>query len=249
MNQELFAALVEERSIFRQFSSSLHAGDYELFYSPESSQVPHWNLAYPSLPGMGNPSESTAKALAAKYASLNVNGHFASADPGFARQAAEESEYFRLDERPAPTATKAASVAEVDNHEDDLPRFCDTIQEVFALNNETRAYFEKKMRLLATRPDSRFYVVKKGSVVVGACSTFRTEGGGDFLFNVAVREEFQGQGLARAVIQYAAERSGRPLYIYSHNPIMREGILPAAGFRSLGVLYCVPLSPAPGGQP
>jgi GNAT superfamily N-acetyltransferase len=247
VNQELFNALVEERSIFAQFNSRADTAEYELFYSPDSSQVPHWNLAYPKGPFRNEPSAAAAEEISGRYRALGVAGHFASEDPRFAALAAEESEYFRL---AGPVdAEPLAPVDEVDNHESGLTAFCDTVQLAFSFTQETRAYFEKKMRILAERAGSRFYVVKRGQEVMGACSTFRTVNGADFLFNVATLPAYQGRGVARSVIQYAAKQSVRPLYTYSHNPAMRQNILPTIGFRSLGVLYCVPLSAAGKARP
>lgn len=240
MNKELMKCLVEERSIFRNFSSNKIIGNYEAFKSPDSDQVPHWNLCYPLSDQTTIPSVGELNDLKEFYESVKINGHILCTDDKYSSKSKEESEYFILDK-----SIDNTSPQEVDNltHDpENLSQFTKVIQQCFDFNDQTTSYFESKMNVLAKRPNSHFYVVRARGSVIGCCSTFRTDGNCDFLFNVATLPSARNSGAAKSVIHYSARQSVLPIYTYSHHVAMRKSVLPHAGFRSIGRVYCVPLA-------
>lgn len=241
MAKELFSCLEQERSIFRNFSSYSNIGDFQAFCSQGLSQVPHWNLAYPTKIGKEIPESDEFKKLKSYYESNETPGNLVVTDkqnigPIFA----EESEYFSISDLPSLDVSSQVNV--MTHVESELDQFCNLIQLCFSLEERMTLYFKSKMAMLQNREGTKFYIIKVKDKIVGGCSVFGTDNGSSFMFNVATHPSQQGNGVARDVIGYAAKMSPKPLYTYSHNPIMRESILPRLGFRSIGTVWCVPLN-------
>lgn len=240
MNKELMKCLDEERSIFRDFSSHQLIGNFEAFKTPDSEQVPHWNLCYPVNDAATSLPPLELDKLIAYYDTDKLTGHILVTDDEYRSKSKEESEYFILDK--TGQVVGARVVDNLSHDPENLSQFTKVIQQCFDFNDQTAAYFEEKMNIFAKRVNSHFYVVRHQNEVIGCCSTFRTEGNCDFLFNVATLSSARNSGAAKSVIGYAAKQSVLPMYTYSHNDAMRNAVLPQAGFRSIGRAYCVPLS-------
>lgn len=239
MTEDFFTCLSEERSIFRNFNSYSDLGDFQVFHSPGSDEIPHWNLAYPiNLQKLIPNSQDLAK-LKSYFKGKNLSGHLAVIDQRFASKFSEESEYFAINS--SPIIEPDSKVNLMTHVESELDQFCDLIQISFSLEDRTVSYFRKKMAMLQNRPGTKFYIMKLNAQIVGGCSVFTTDNCSSFMFNVATHPSMQGGGIAKEIIAYAAKMSIRPLYTYSHNPIMRESILPNLGFSAIGTLWCVPL--------
>lgn len=239
-NHLLFTSLSEERSIFQSFNSFENIGSFELFSSPGLDEIPHWNLAYPLISSVPYPSTEDFEKINAYYSKMLTQGHLLVQDSKFSSIANEESEYFQLND--TPNLIDQNFSKEMSHTDSDLDRFCELIQTSFSLQKRTAEYFRKKMELLRQRPESKFFVVTIGKEIIGGCSTFRTENGSTFMFNVATHPKMQNKGIARDIIAYAALKSSKPFYTYSHNTIMRKTILPNLGFSSIGTVWCVPLN-------
>lgn len=238
-NSLLFTCLREERSIFRSFNSFENIGNFELFSSPGLDEVTHWNLAYPTNSSFLFPRSEDFVKMNSYYDKLAVQGHLLVDDSRFTRIAKEESEYFQLNDSPLVTEQNFSS--EMSHTDSDLDQFCELIQISFSLQKKTAEYFRKKMELLSLRTDSKFFVIKIGRNIIGGCSTFKTDNGSTFMFNVATHPKMQNRGIGRDIIAYAALKSSKPFYTYSHNAVMRKSILPNLGFTSIGTIWCVPL--------
>lgn len=239
-NDLLFACLAEERSIFRDFNSYKDIGNFQVFSSPGLSEIAHWNLAYPLKSSHLTPNPEELRSIKLLFKQQNLSGHILVTDKNQSGGSAEESEYFLL--TGAPKLDKSSLVNEMTHVESELEQFCNLIQTSFSLKSETIAYFKIKMTMLSVRSETKFYIIKLQNNIVGGCSTFRTDSGATFMFNVAIHPRVQKRGLAKDIISYAAKKNTTPLYTYSHNPIMRESILPSIGFTSIGTIWCRPVS-------
>jgi len=239
ISKDFFQCLDQERSIFRDFSSYSNIGDFQVFCSPGLSEIPHWNLAYPLVFSKHLPTEGELHNLKEYFHAKQLTGHLALSDKALAGAAAEESEYFAI--QGLPNLDKDSRVGQMTHIESELEQFCDLIKISFSLSDETISYFKNKMAMLQKRPGTKFFIIKLQDKIVGGCSVFVTDNGASFMFNVATHPDVQGGGMAKEIIAYASKMSPKPLYTYSHNPIMRESILPRLGFTSLGTLWCVPL--------
>jgi hypothetical protein len=246
MTKDFFLCLEQERSIFRNFSSYQDIGDYQVFCSQGLSQIPHWNLAYPKVFGKDLPSQNELADLLKYYQLKDTPGNIICTEKSFVEKSSEESEYFTISG--APTLEKDTQVNEMTHIESELDQFCDLIQLCFSLENEMAAYFKQKMAMLQNRPGTKFYIIKLKDKIVGGCSVFVTDNGSSFMFNVATHPAMQGKGVAQEIIGYACKVCPKPLYTYSHNPVMRESVLPRLGFKSIGTIWCVPLEVAKAGQ-
>ena len=238
-NSPLFNALSQERSIFRSFNSFERIGNFEIFSSPGLDEIPHWNLAYPTISSVSLPPSQDFEKINSYYDDLSVQGHLLVQDSIFSGFATEESEYFQLND--SAIVSDRRFYKEMSHTDSDLDHFCELIQNSFSLQKKTTEYFRSKMELLRFRTDSKFFVVKIGKDIVGGCSTFRADNGSTFMFNVATLPKMQNRGIARDIIAYAALKSSKPFYTYSHNTVMRKTILPNLGFTPIGTIWCVPL--------
>lgn len=228
----LFQALKEEQSIFRHFSHYIKKNNHTCFWSPEINTVPHWNLVYPDEQGL----EIDLDCIKKLYFENSLTPHIIRfTQPKRVESISEEIEYFFLDKM-------KLNVNKVVHHDishldGDLDHFCEIIKKAFDFDIKTSQFFYQKMNCLYEQPNSKFYTINKKGSVIGCSSTFRTENGYDFMFNIATLPEFQRRGVAKSIIQYVTQVSERSLLIYSHNPIMREVILPKLGYKSLGSVW------------
>lgn len=102
--------------------------------------------------------------------------------------------------------------------------------------NEDSAQIHKLIHLVGINPTGldwkRFVVIANESDEIIACGQIKPHGEGvQELASIAVRPEFQGQGLARRVIESLLADSPRPLYLMcrsSMGPLYEK-----FGFRSL----------------
>lgn len=185
------------------------------------------------------PTASELRLLIEHYRELGVQGHLVVTEPGTSHSAAEESGYFALFGDIANDPTLA--VQQISHRPENLSEFASVIQRCFSLSDQAIEYFRSKMIVLSEQKNSRFYVVAMKSEVVGCVSTFQTSDGSDFLFNWATLPHAERQGVGKSILAYAASKSSRPLYTYSHNPQARQ-IFERLGFEFLGSVYCVPLN-------
>jgi GNAT superfamily N-acetyltransferase len=241
MSQELSTLLREEESIFRNFNSYRRlSAECVAYASPDSQQIPHWNMVYPP---DGNHRYTPGELRLAQdfYSESKLTGHVLVTGDEWADRCAEISEYFVADETPgavaqAPEITEFSTAAGTD-----LDDFCGIIQAAFALSEGTTSYFRKKMGTLSAAVSSRFWIIEYQGRRCGTASIFKTNLGSDFLFNFGVLPEFQNKHLGKAMLEYVLSRTESKVYTYSHNPVMRETLLPAAGFRSVQKAYVVSL--------
>lgn len=241
MNTDMSVLLREEESVFQRFNTYKRVSDKcTAFASPASQQIPHWNLVYPpdlkhryTIEELG-----TAEAF---YSASKLHGHVLVAGAAWAARSAETVEYF-VTKAGLAAGGNAAEIEEFTSPDGaDLAEFCSIVQTSFGLSDQTTAYFRDKMAVLAEAVASRFLIIEYQGRRCGTASTFRTHLGSDFLFNFGVLPEFRNKNLGRAMLQHVVRRSGNTVYTYSDNPIMRDTLLPSAGFRSLETTHAVPL--------
>lgn len=242
MGQKTIAtAMREEQSIFRRFNSFKKLSrSCTAFASPDSKQVPHWNLVYPpSLKHRYSPDE--VRAARSFYSRVGVPGHVLVAGDEWISSSAESVEYFVC----GPARHRSSNQKQVEEFSSpdgaDLGDFCDIVRACFGFSAGTARYFRRKMEILARAVPSRFWIIEYEGRRCGTASVFRTDDDSGFLFNFGVLPQFRNKDLGAAMLRHLVQRSGKTVYTYSHNPIMREHLLPEAGFRSLGITHAVPI--------
>lgn len=235
-------ALTQEQSVFRVFSSRRRISRHcTAFACPGIDEVPHWNTVYPTHAShIYSPGE--LRDIRRFYGALGVTPHIMTFDAMWADQSAETSEYFYVDQELSADQTGLAIDQFSSIPDTDLGTFCAIIQRAFQLNDPTTAYFREQMAKLAMEEGSKFWIVSFDGARCGCTSTFKTVDGSDFMFNFAILPEFQGQGLGARMLNYIFRAVNRPLYTYSDNPVMRNTLLPNAGFSTLGVVHIVALA-------
>ena len=246
LNKQLMTLLRAEQDIYKTFSSHRNISkEVVAFWSPGSNQVPHWNTLYPS--SFENAYTEVELALASElYKSNGLTGHLMSLEKRSSARFNEVAEYFAFEsgeshsDKERPFVSRADSMFTL-NSSQDLPVFVGVVSEVFGLNKVTQELFFAKMQLLSQRRGSKFWVMSYDREICGALSTFMAADGSHFMFNVAVLPKFQKIGLGAEMIRFCASQSGGALYTYSHNPHMRESLLPKSGFTSVGTVYLYPL--------
>ncbi len=240
MSDNLAAAIREEQNIFKVFSSFLeYSKELSLFYSPDTTDVPHWNLVYPKLTSYTY-SQADIAFCKKFYQEKNLIGHLLQTDKAYKNLANEVSEYFAIDSTQLISNSKSDSCKIISDR--DFPLFVKIVAQVFNFNAQTEQFFEKKMRLFLGKKDTKFFVFTLEDKICGTLSSFRSSKDTNFLFNMAILPEYENLGLGTNLIGCALKALKGRTYIYSHNLKMRNYILPKLGFQSLGEIFLVPLN-------
>lgn len=241
--EPLDLAISQEQSIFRLFSCHAKISNrLTAFHAPDSNEVAHWDSAYPN--SMTTKLTRDELALVKQYyKDHDKSGYILSGLPEHRDKSVDTNSYFALKESIGdrdidPKSMDKFSAPDLGT----LDFFSETIGKCFNLNEETVDFFRKKMVTIKKSVKSHFYVVHYDGNPCGVCSTFRTQNGSDFLFNVGVLPEFRMNGVASQMILFVASQAKTPLYTYTPNDSMRDSILPAAGFKFIGDVYTVPVS-------
>lgn len=240
-SSRLMTILGQEQSVFKVFSDYEElSDDCTAFVNPDSDEIPHWNMVYPE---KFDHRYSRTELAGAKlfYQNRGRMPHLMLFGDRWRERATETSEYFHVDDR-IGSGLPVMDISEFSTISDnDLDDFCQIVQVAFGVNDLTIAYFRKKMGMLSRREGTKFWIVSYNGRRCGCVSTFRTQDGSDFMFNFAVLPEFQGLNIGTRMLRYIIEHTSRPLYTYSHNPAMRESLLPNSGFVSVGEIHVVSL--------
>lgn len=240
-NSTFHDAITQEKSIFRQFNSFKELDEGAVaFLSPESQEVPHWNMIYPA--DLNRPISVAARASArAYYERQNIQGHVLSVDASLESLSREVSEYFVYEPTSSNTESGASTVRYKLVLTVDLEMFANVMGEAFEFSSQTRAYFLEKVRKLSANVRSQFFLIEQAGTACGTASLFETQDGSQFLFNFSVLREFRNRGIGSDLLRSVVANERQRIFTYSHNPSMRKDLLPGAGFRSLGTIYVVPV--------
>lgn len=233
----------QEQTIFERFSQYHQISpSCTVFLTPNTTEVPHWNVVYPNkLPYTY--SENETKNADELFNNENVYGHLISTDKEQHEQSNEVSEYFYLNSN-SNSSTHPDDSDDVQLLSDsNIDQFTNAVSDAFNFDSVTRKTFNKKMKLFASIKGNKFYVFGKNGKIAGTLSSFESEKGLKFLFNMSVALEFRGQGISSKLLEKVVKKNPGKYVIYSHNPIMRNVIIPRAGFKSVGTLYFVPINP------
>ncbi len=243
INKKLYNVISEEQSIFKKFSQYKEISNQSIaYYTSGSNQIPHWNMVYSTNENFKIP-QSDLKIAANLYEQNGLYGHFMSIDHQDYDLCNELSEYFAFSfnsESSFKTSESIYGFEVISNN--DLRSFVYIIQQVFNLDANTTSFFYKKMDTLAHESGSKFWIISYKNKMCGVASTFQTDRNNNFLFNVGILPEFQKLGLGHKMINYCVNQCNSDVYTYSHNPIMRNHILPNAGFQAIGKTYVVPIN-------
>jgi len=227
---DLLRILAEETTIFRQFNNYLDLSPRAVaFAAPNEDDIPHWNSVYP-LTEFSRLSDAECAAAAQFYSDKGVTGHVIVPLPEWSEEPGEVEDYFFW----GGAASTPPQRQVVSSLSPDLSSFSRIVQQSFDMADSTREYFQAKMEVLGARAGSRFWIAWRNGAPVGCASTFVTDGGANYLFNVGVVPEARRQGVASDVILSVCEQVAGDIYTYTPTEAMAEQILPAAGFVHAG---------------
>ncbi len=241
---ELVDAILQEQSVFRSFSHWKTLNEKcTAFCAPDTDLVPHWNLVYPSSVD-ARFNESDRQLIQSFYGERGRRPHLLTLGDDRKNCSVERLHYLVL--RESLRMQVALPCLKVDDgfmarHDVDLEAFADVVGAVFNFDEDTRRFFLSKMELMSRIDGSQFWIVYSGKRPIGTASTFLTENGGRFLFNVAIVQDVQNRGLGKSMLQTVVDETPRPIYVSSPNAAMVETILPSLGFECLGVANIVPI--------
>ncbi|HLG19732.1 MAG TPA: GNAT family N-acetyltransferase [Bdellovibrionota bacterium] len=241
MVHDLTTILAEERKVFAAFNVWRSISPrVTAFASPDTDEIPHWNMAYPhKLPERYTPDEMAE--IESFFRTYSRKAHLLSTDVSWESEAVEVSEYFssaggRI------LSTPGIELLEFNTGSNELfGPFNEILAAGFRLDQRSAAYFKKQLAHLSERLQSRFWIARERSRFCAIASTFAVRPSVDFLFNVVVLPEYEGRGIATRLLADILRQTNQTIYVYSHNPAMRDQVLPKLGFRSEGVISVVPL--------
>jgi GNAT superfamily N-acetyltransferase len=234
----LFDALQEEESVWQKVYSFREwaALGWRTYWHPPAPQTPHWNIAYPMI-ATATLSWGQTEALSRFYAQVGIPGHVLDISGRFADRAISQDEYFfrpraGTTEPPDPKVTVA----------EDLLEFSKLVGAGFDLPENTLPDFVNQLEKLARDAHPVHLIALEHGVPAGVISTFRTAAGYDFIMNLTTLPAFRGKGVARRLMGEIARRSQCGIIMRTPNKFLRERVIPALGFRSIGVANIVPLA-------
>ena len=234
-------ALRHEINIYKKFNDYWEYGEHIAFYSPNTNEVPHWNLVY-RLDGNNISRELFAKNLFVDfYTQRKLVGHSVQFELINGEVSASHSEYFYREYSKIDN-DESLSILEFSQTESDcFNDFLHVMNDAFLFDNKTSEYFANKMRMISKEIVTSFFVYYFNGFPVATATTYQNSDGTKFLFNIGVVKAMQGRGFASKLLNGVCSSTKSGIYTYSHNPIMRKSLLPSTGFISIGNVYCVPL--------
>jgi hypothetical protein len=237
----LSLALKHEIAIYKKFNNYKEFGNLIAFYSPETSEVPHWNLVYHKEGEEVLIDPENKIILNNFYKNQKLQGYLSKFRIHTNEKAMEYSDYFyrRYKENEIEPNHNLRIVTFSDCSHDNFNLFVEIVKNAFSFNDITSDYFSKKMQMISQKVETIFYVAYLNEEAVATSTTYKNEDNSLFIFNMAVSSRFQGNKVGTKLLQAICSHTKSDIYTYSHNQIMRESILPGIGFENLGRVYCV----------
>lgn len=235
-------ALKHEISIYQKFNNFTLIDDFIAFYSPDTEQVPHWNLVYDPNGNTIPRNLELRMRMSDFYSARGLVGHAVQFELDGSDICAENSEYFYKE-----YIKNSPSVASLEIHSFDdaynsrFHDFLNIMNNAFNFDRATANYFSKKMEMIVEKVETTFHVGYENNIPVATGTTYLNCDGTRFMFNIGVSKKFQGKGISSKFIHSVCSSTQSGIFTYSHNPIMRNNVLSSVGFQSLGSMYCVPL--------
>ena len=228
----------EEISIFKIFTEYLELSENAIAFAvPDSEQIMHWNCVYSKVANHKFSKNELDKAQSF-YSSLGVKGHLMLIDKKWKKSSLESEEYFYIINNETKSIYHSTDLSEfVPKCTQDLMSFCKILKSAFNLDDKTTLCFYNKMKVFSEHDGNKFWIVYKNNTPCGCASTFLTQSGHNFLFNVGVMPKYQGQNIGSQMVRSVVSMSDLPLYTYSYNSLMQNKILPDSGFKSAGWVY------------
>ncbi|MFH1727576.1 MAG: GNAT family N-acetyltransferase [Pseudomonadota bacterium] len=242
MNEQMLHVLKQEQSIFIDYNESITIQNFRLFYAPSIKDSQYYNMAYP-LTCKEEPDNKELKYIKEFYRNKGLEGLIASTNNSYLRDCKYSYHYMKLEKK----ITKIEDVqikitCKKYMNDNELDAFCNIMKNAFSFSDELTEYFHDRLQILSKNHESNHWLVFDRDSLIACSSTFRTNDGGDFLFNVAVTPEYRKKSIGLQLIKYISQYSNSPLYVFTPNSIMKNRILPSIGFSSIGDLLVVPLS-------
>ncbi len=235
---DLIDAIKSEKEVFKNFSSFVSlSSKATLFYNSETSNVPHWNLVYPTKRNYIYTIDEVEKARAI-FNQVGVAGHLLYDNSQYASQANEIAHYFYRD----PHQSESSLPKEFEFLPQDVHVFTNIVAEVFTFDESAKKLFFQKMCHLSKIAGSRFFIVAIQGKPCGTLSSFQGTPGTHFLFNMAVLPQYRKMGVATALMNYAVDQIRGRIYGMTHNRVMQQSIAPQLNFKPLGTVYVVPIN-------